>query len=68
MKTVAMFAFLCLPVCAQDVDLDPITKGWIDQLTRRLELSSEQTKSITDIYKEVEGKVGEVLTEDQEQG
>lgn len=68
MKTVAMFAFLCLPLCAQDAELDPITKGWIEQLTRRLELSSEQTKSITDIYKEVEGKVGDVLTEDQKKG
>ena len=68
MKTVAMFAFLCLPVCAQDVELDPITKGWIDQLTRSLELSPEQTKSITDIYKGVEGKVGDLLTEDQKRG
>ena len=68
MKSVVMFILCSLPVCAQDVELDPITKGWIDQLTRTLELSPEQTKAITDLYKDIEGKVGEVLTEDQKKG
>ncbi len=68
MKTLALFTLLCLPLCAQDAELDPVTKGWIDGMTRELELSPEQVESITKIFKEMNNKVGSVLTEEQKRG
>ena len=68
MRTLMLLTLFCLPVSAQDAELDPITKRWIDRMTESLELSPEQVESITGIYKEVEGKVDGVLTEEQKRG
>lgn len=68
MKTLALLTLFCLPVCAQDADLDPVTKRWIDGMTEQLELSPEQVKSITAIFQDMNTKVGSVLSEEQKRG